>query len=435
MRVKVLIDDALVGQLADIEGITYFEFDAAFLRSGVELSPLYWRRAVGARACRKAYQKNLPGFCYDSLPDAWGERVMARWFQAKQGRSIESVTPLEQLCFVGDRGVGALSYEPGLLADDPLRGEVQKALDLRRLEIEARAVLDAPESVAIPELIELARNGSAGGARPKIWIGVKAPGRSGGESRLIAGSQRLPPGYTPWLLKLDVPKVGTEYREYGRVEHAYALMARAAGLRTVKTRIFTAKDENGHDRAHFAIARFDRGPAGKRIHFHSLAGITETDFDSAVSYELLLDTTQEITRDHTEKVEAFRRAAFNVAARVRDDHAKNHGFIHDGERWRLSPVYDLVYASPGSFQRHALSIGGSNQPGVPHLQTLALYSGIDADEAASVIEKCRLAVMDWRKFATRAEVSEARQLEIERHLPGRSWGKVRGGGAASTDKT
>jgi serine/threonine-protein kinase HipA len=423
MRVRVLLGDTLVGQLADIEGTTYFEFDAAFLRANEEISPLHWRLVAGARACRKGHLRNLPGFCYDSLPDAWGERIMARWFLAEKKRSIDSVPPLEQLCFVGDRGVGALCYEPVLL-DDPLRDEVRDALDLRRIEIEARAVLDAPESEAIPGLIELARNGSAGGARPKIWIGVKEPSRSGGEPRLIAGPHKLPPGYTPWLLKLDVPKVGAQYREYGLLEHAYALMAKAAGVRTCQTRVFTAKDENGHDRAHFAIARFDRGSAGRRIHFHSLAGITESDFDADLGYELLLDTTQTITRDHTELIEAFRRAAFNVAARVRDDHAKNHGFLFDGTRWRLSPAYDLVYASPGRFQRHAMSVGGSVQPGVAQLQTLAFYSGIDAEEAAAVMEKCRQAVMDWRKFAKRAGVSEARQLEVEKNLPGRSWTKV-----------
>ena len=423
MRVRVLMGDTLVGQLADIEGTIYFEFDAAFLQSNVEISPLHWRLAAGARACRKGHLHNLPGFCYDSLPDAWGERIMARWFLAEQKRAIESVTPLEQLCFVGDRGVGALRYEPVLLKDDPLRDEARDALDLRRIEIEARAVLDAPESEAIPGLIELARNGSAGGARPKIWIGVKERGPSGEEPRLIASPHKLPSGYTPWLLKLDVPKVGAQYREYGRLEHAYALMAKAAGLRTCKTRIFTAKDENGHDRAHFAIARFDREPAGKRIFFHSLAGITESDFDADLGYELLLDTTQEITRDHTELVEAFRRAVFNVAARVRDDHAKNHGFLYSDGRWRLSPAYDMVYASPGRFQRHAMSVGGSVQPGVAHLQTLASYSGINAKEAAAVMEKCRRAVKGWRKFATQAGVSEARQIEVEKNLPGQTWDK------------
>jgi serine/threonine-protein kinase HipA len=424
MRVRVLMDNTPVGQLADIEGTTYFEFDAAFIQSNAEISPLHWRLVTGARACRKRHLHNLPGFCYDSLPDAWGERIMARWFLAEHKKSMESVTPLEQLCFVGDRGVGALRYEPVLLKEDPLRNGVRNALDLRRIEIEARAVLEAPESEAIPGLIELARNGSAGGARPKIWIGVKERSSSAGETRLIASSHQLPVGYTPWLLKLDVPKVGARYREYGRLEHAYALMAKAAGLRTCKTRIFTAKDENGHDRSHFAIARFDRGPAGKRIYFHSLAGITESDFDADLGYELLLDTTQEITRDHAELVEAFRRASFNVAARVRDDHAKNHGFLYEGGRWRLSPAYDMVYASPGRFQRHAMSIGGSVQPGVVQLQTLASYSGIDAEEAAAVMEKCRRAVMNWRKFAAKAGVSEARQIEVEKNLPGRSWDAV-----------
>jgi len=347
---------------------------------------------------------------------------MERWFQAEKNRGIDSVTPVEQLCFVGDRGVGALRYEPMMIADAPLRPGIEAKLDLRRLELGARAVLEAAPGTAIPSLMELARNGSAGGARPKLWIGVNDDAEGLGRPRLIAGAKSLPAGYTPWLLKLDVPKVGAAYREYGRIEHAYALMAAAAGLRCCQTRLFAARDEDGNERAHFAIARFDRAASGQRIHFHSLAGITESDFDSQIDYRELLSTTSRITRDQTEVLEAFRRAVFNVAARVRDDHAKNHGFLYQNGQWRMSPAYDMVYASPGRFQRHAMPAAGNGfDPGRPDLLRLADESDLSTKDATEAIERCRAAVTDWKLFAEQAGVSNPRAKEIGASLPGQHW--------------
>ncbi len=425
MHVKVLIGQTLVGTLAEIDGAIYFEYAAAFLQSGQALSPLHLPLREGATLCNKAWLQNLPGLCFDSLPDAWGERVMERWFQAQQKRGIESVTALEQLCFIGDRGVGALRYEPMLIAQDPLRPGIEAALDLRRLEVDARAVIESEPTTAIPSLIELARNGTAGGARPKIWIGVKEEAGAAGQARLIAGARELPADYSPWLLKLDVPKLKAPYREYGRVEHAYAMMAGAAGLRCCRTRLFTAQDDDGNERAHFAISRFDRDPAGNRIHFHSLAGMTEADFDTQIDYRELLSTTQQVSRDQTEVLEAFRRAAFNVATRVCDDHAKNHGFLYKNGLWRLSPAYDMVYAAPGRFRRHAMPVAGNAvSPGPTELAQLADESDLAPGAVADVIERCRKAVDLWPQFAENAGVSAARALEIAAELPGRLWSPI-----------
>ena len=116
--------NACVGALSEINGQTFFQYDDGFLRSGMELSPLHLPLGPGVRRCSKPFLLNLPGLCYDSLPDDWGQLIMERWF--RQERRQAAVTPLEQLCFVGDRGVGALRYEPALLADDPLKPAVAR---------------------------------------------------------------------------------------------------------------------------------------------------------------------------------------------------------------------------------------------------------------------------------------------------------------------
>jgi len=84
MRVKVLIDQTLVGVLAEIDGATYFEYDNRFLSSGQALSPLHLPLAPGARLCNKAYLQNLPGLCFDSLPDAWGSESWNGGFRRRR---------------------------------------------------------------------------------------------------------------------------------------------------------------------------------------------------------------------------------------------------------------------------------------------------------------------------------------------------------------
>ncbi|HTX66589.1 MAG TPA: type II toxin-antitoxin system HipA family toxin [Opitutaceae bacterium] len=419
MRVNVLLGERRVGALSEITGQTFFQYDDQFLASGLELSPLHLPLAPGVRPCPLAYLRHLPGLCYDSLPDAWGQRVMERWF--RQERQQAAVAPLEQLCFVGDRGVGALRYEPALLADDPLRPALEAALDLRRVELASRALLAGPADRVIPGLANLARNGSAGGARPKLWIGLHD---AGAQPEVTAGGGPLPAGFTPWLLKLDLgPRVGTGWREWGRIEHAYALMAAAAGLRTSPTRLILTRGRSGQTRAHFAIARFDRGADGRRIHFHSLAGITEADYNGVIDYREFLSTVMQVCRDHRETVEALRRAAFNVAARVRDDHAKNHGFLFEpATGWRLAPAYDLVYTSPARFPRHAMPLAGNAlAPGLEELRRLADEAEIPEREARAVIEQTRAAVRRWPEWAKRAGVPAATAREIAADLPGRQW--------------
>ena len=419
MRVNVHLGDTRVGALSEINGQTYFQYDDAFLRLGLELSPLRLPLGPGVRRCDRFYLLNLPGLCYDSLPDAWGQRVMERWF--RQERRQTGVTPLEQLCFVGDRGVGALRYEPALLADDPLRPAVVDALDLRRVELASRSLLSGPPDKVIPGLLNLARNGSAGGARPKLWIGIHD---EAAQPVLAAGGGRLPEGFTPWLLKLDLgSRVGAGWREWGRIEHAYALMAAAAGVRTCATRLITVAGRSARVRAHFAIARFDRGPAGERIHFHSFAGITEDDYNGVIDYRELFSTAMQVCRNYRETLEVLRRAAFNVAARVRDDHAKNHGFLFDqAAGWRLAPAYDLVYTDPARFPRHAMPLAGNAlTPGVAELLRLADEAEIPAGEARAVLGQTRAAIARWPEFAKQAGVPVDQTRAIAADLPGREW--------------
>ncbi|NYT27932.1 MAG: HipA N-terminal domain-containing protein [Candidatus Thiodubiliella endoseptemdiera] len=50
----------------------------------------------------------------DALPDKFGNTIINAYF-AKQGRSIDSITILERLSYLGKKSMGALEFEPASL--------------------------------------------------------------------------------------------------------------------------------------------------------------------------------------------------------------------------------------------------------------------------------------------------------------------------------
>jgi serine/threonine-protein kinase HipA len=103
-------------------GYATFEYDPAFLRKGWELAPLQMpisaaRTPFSFPVLRKKPDpaldtfKGLPGLLADALPDRYGSELINQWL-AQQGRSANSMNPVEMLCFIGNRGMGALEFEP-----------------------------------------------------------------------------------------------------------------------------------------------------------------------------------------------------------------------------------------------------------------------------------------------------------------------------------
>lgn len=95
-------------------GLGAFEYSANFIRTGIELSPLKMplsKNIYSFPGLDKATFKGLPGLIADSLPDDFGNSVLNAWV-ASQGRTPESISPLERLQYTGKRGMGALTYSP-----------------------------------------------------------------------------------------------------------------------------------------------------------------------------------------------------------------------------------------------------------------------------------------------------------------------------------
>ena len=150
-----------VGRLASRERRILFEYDAAFLTSGIEISPFKLPLKSGVFAPDTTIFDGLFGVFNDSLPDGWGRLLLDRTVE-RHGVHRGQLNPLDRLAYVGSLGMGALSYEPELgereADDEPL------ALD--KLAEESATVLAGENEEVFEELLRLA--GSSSGARPKI---------------------------------------------------------------------------------------------------------------------------------------------------------------------------------------------------------------------------------------------------------------------------
>lgn len=342
---------------------------------------------------------DVPGFIADSLPDAWGRLLVDRRVR-QDGIDPRTLSSLDRLAIVGDRGPGALTYEPAL-GGAATEGQ---PLDLDALSDAAGLVLAGED----PELlVRLERaGGSAGGTRPKVWVAESPDGQ------LRSGARPLHTDEIGWLVKFRAPRADPE--DIGRIEYAYALMAREAGLRVAEPRLF--ETSRG---AYFGSRRFDRdGPS--RVHVLTAAAFLNVSHESAVAFDYtdLIKLTRHITRSELEAQEAFRHAVFNVLAHNRDDHLKQFAFRREERSWTRTPAYDLTM-SDGPGGEHTMLVGGEGRrPGREALLRVAEAAGLDERVARQIIAEVRDAIGDWRRVASHAGVGVESQRVIAERLRG-----------------
>ena len=388
-----------------------FEYAPEFLGSGIEVSPITMPLGAGRFSFpnlpRETF-KGLPGLLADSLPDKFGTLLIDQWL-AQQGRRPESFDPVERLCYLGSRAMGALEFRPALMPDFPpetlhLEALVQLANDA----LASRESLHANFSQPPEALATILRVGtSAGGARAKAVI---AWNPQTGEIR--SGQVAAGQNFEPWLLKFDGVTANRDKEindplGYGRIEFAYHLMARAAGVTMSDCRLL---EENG--RAHFMTRRFDRGPAGEKFHMQSLCAMGHFDFNQAgaYSYEQAFQTARRLQLPQPDLTELYRRALFNILARNQDDHTKNIAFLMDRRGgWRLAPAYDLIYAyNPNGAwtHRHQMTLAGKRENfTTTDLLDAANAADLKPTKAKSILKQVHATISDWDTHAAAAGVS------------------------------
>ena len=386
--------------------VARFEYDSSFVGRGLEPSPLMMPVQEGrvysfAGLDRETY-KGLPGMLADSLPDTYGRALFDKWL-ALTGRT--SSNPIETLCFLGKRCMGALEFEPAMdFTYDPnalfeIDSLVKVARDALTEKTSFGVNLNDDKKAAIAEILRLGT--SAGGQRAKAII---AYNKETGEVR--SGQVEAPAGFNYYLIKLDGVSATVGFKatgNHGRLEYSFYKLAKACGIEMTDCSLI---EENG--RAHFLTQRFDRNN-GKKIHLQTLCGMAHFDYriHRAYSYEQAFNVMRALRLPYSAAQEMFRRMVFNVVVRNQDDHTKNISFLMDEDGiWRLSPAYDMGYAynpKGGWTATHQMSINGKfDDITRQDLMTFAHQNNIK--DAAMIIDEISEVASQWPDLAAECGV-------------------------------
>ncbi len=390
-----------------------FEFDRKFLNLHLDIAPIMMPLAKAANdpifsfseLRAKPTFKGLPGLLADVLPDRYGNNLINAWL-AKEGRAQDSMTPIEILCFIGKRGMGALEFEPVQPkgSNSATKLEISNLVNIAEEILTGRknfaANLKQDEEKALMDILKIGT--SAGGARAKAVIAYNPL-----TGEVKSGQAEAPKGFTHWLIKLDGvtdAQFGSS-KGYGRVEMAYYKMATACEIEMTECRLY---EENG--RAHFMTQRFDRVHGEGKLHVQSFCAMMHYDFNDIYSfgYEQLFQTMRTLHLPYPQMEQMFRRMVFNVMARNCDDHTKNFAFVMDktGE-WKISPAYDICHAyRPGStwVSRQSLSVNGKRE-NINREDLLAVAKNISLKKPEQIIDKISSVVKTWIQFAEEQKVN------------------------------
>lgn len=394
-----------------------FQYTDDFIKSGLNISPLkmplsnkvYQFKELVARDDRSSFW-GLPGVFSDSLPETYGNRLMKKWLE-RQNKDFKDLNPIERLCYVGKRGMGALEFEP---AEDFINNSEYEVNVDEMLEI-ARQILKEANQTKYPinknknlmdQLITIGT--SAGGAKAKAVIATYK-NESENFSKIFSGQAEPRTELDYWILKFSDTSNSEHLsdKDTGRLEYAYYLMAKACKIEMTKSILLQDSKNVGH----FMTKRFDR-LNGQKIHMATFCGIAHEDRNPVgmSSYEKLLKTCRDMKLSEDRILQMYRRMVFNIIARNQDDHTKNHSFLmfKDGT-WDLSPAYDICFSYDQDSRFIALQQMNCNNKRdnftTEDLLNCAKTSKIDALEAQKIIFEVKTVISSWKEFAKESGLS------------------------------
>ena len=385
-----------------------FAYDPAWRRKDIEVAPLTMpisdRRDIFVFPVlpRETYL-GLPAMLADALPDDFGNALIDAWMATK-GIEKNSITVLDRLAYMGKRGMGALEFHParGSHKESATPIAMKSLVEEARRLVQGNFSVDNETKVALANIIKVGT--SAGGARAKAVIAWNPK-----TDEVRSGQFDVAPGFDHWLLKFDGvgkdKELGTG-EGYGRIEYAYSLMAKAAGITMSSCRML---EENG--RAHFMTRRFDRDVTTngqtRKHHLQTLCAMNHLDFRQrgTHAYAQLFLTIARLKLGDEAVSQAFRRMAFNVMARNCDDHTKNFAFLlKQGMSWELAPAYDVTHAfnPKGEWTyQHLMSANGKFQ-GITRNDLLEDADRFSVRKPREILAEVRAALENWPEFALQA---------------------------------
>ena len=380
------------------QGKSFFQYNPELLDSGMysKMFPFIFKSTKPVQIF-KEFQldtfQGLPPMIADSLPDTFGNIIFQEWLTA---RGIQKVTPLEQLAYVADRGMGALEYKPIRELPNTSKVNIDEVIDI------LEKVLKLKEGTTGEDLSELALlnvfkiGTSAGGARPKILISEHKE-----TGKIIAGDKEVSTDYNHYLVKLHIDDSDGYNKE--KVEYVYYLLAQEAGIDMMPSKLIEDK--------HFATLRYDR-QNGEKQHVLTVTGLTGWDFKSQPensSYENVFRLAVALEAPHKDVQQLFKRMVFNLIFRNVDDHLKNHSFIYNKESnsWNLGPAYDLTYALNPLFTfkstSRALSINGK-RTSITIKDTLTIAEEFAIKNPKGIITEVQALTSKWIDLADEHEI-------------------------------
>lgn len=390
-------------------GTASFEYEPEFVQTGLELSPIMMPTEA-SRIYRFVDHRNtstfkgLPGLLADVLPDKYGNTLINQWL-VKNNRPANSINPVETLCFIGQRAMGALEFEPAMPKDkgQSIRLEMNELIDITSKILSGRQEfltnLQPEQEKSLQAILKIGT--SAGGARAKALIAFNKE-----TQEIRSGQANVPRGFEHYLIKFDGiedEQYGTS-KGYGRVEMAYYKMAVDAGIEMMESELL---EENG--RAHFMTKRFDRLNGASKVHVQSFCALRHYDFNdiSLYAYEDLFETMRLLVLPYPQAEQLYRRMVFNVVAKNCDDHTKNFAFTMDqsGE-WSLSPAFDVCYAyrpSSSWVSQHCLSVNGKRK-NIEKADLQEVARKMNIKSANEIIDQIDQVISRWKDYANDQKV-------------------------------
>ena len=405
------------------KGVAFFEFENSFIKTGFDIAPIKMpiKNAKStifsfAELSNSNTFKGMPGLLADVLPDKYGNTLINNWL-TKNGRPTGSLDPVETLCFIGKRGMGALEFNPV----NPPAANTSTIIQIDSMVQTAQAILTerenfatnltADEEKAMADILKIGT--SAGGARAKAIIAYNPLTKA-----IKSGQTDAPTGFSHWLIKFDAvmdEQFGAS-NGYGRVEMAYYKMAKDCEIDMTECMLL---EEN--KRAHFMTRRFDRPTENTKLHVQTFCAMQHYDFNDVGlhSYEQLFETMRFLKLPYPQHEQLYRRMLLNVMGRNCDDHTKNFAFMMDTQgEWKLAPAYDVCHAyRPASpwVSQHSLSVNGKRN-NITKDDLLAVAKTISLKKAPKIIAQVSEVVSHWNNYAEEQKVNAKLRDAIKKTL-------------------
>jgi len=352
--------------------------------------------------------ERVAGFISDSLPGSFGSEILNNFFLQN---SNKYPTVSDKLLFIGNRGLGAITYKPSMEKENGFA----ETIDLKSMFEKAKELKKGGDYHSLQDAFLIGAHSFVGGARSKAVGAINLDSK---EVFLGDRTKPLKDGFIHAIIKYDDTSNDDENKStYSKVEYIYHLLAIQCGIDMADCYLVQTDDKY-----HFVTKRFDIEQSGKRYHVHSLAGLLHLDYNvpRTIGYEDLLRTAVKLGALGSLK-QLFLQMLFNYMFVNQDDHSRNFSFMCDSDfKYKATPAYDLTFAK-GEKQtvEHQLSLYGKalSKIDIDDITALATEFSIDLEFVAASLEKMKnLRDNELVKLLKDYEVKPSKQKQILEHV-------------------